>query len=205
MKTPQHTKRLFNAVIFDVGGVLVDNPWPGMLNHYTTHLNVDKEHFQSAYDEVVEEWQMGEIHEKAFWEKMCSKLKVALPTSEDLWREGFKKTYKEKDEVFALIEKLKSKGYKIGLLSNTETTVMEFLIERQYKHFDVFVYSCGVGMAKPNRDIYEHTLEKMGIKAEEAIFIDDKQENIEGANAVGMKGVLFESPQQLEKILLELI
>jgi epoxide hydrolase-like predicted phosphatase len=196
---------MIKAIIFDVGGVLVHNPWPAMRDHYTSHLNVDQERFQNAYDEIVEEWQKGSMPEKEFWEKMCKRLEIAMPESEDVWKKGFLHAYKENDQVFELIRTLKLQGFQIGLLSNTETSVMEFLIEKKYEHFDVFVFSCDVGMVKPYTDIYLHTVEKMGIKPSEAIFVDDKQENVDGAKAIGMKGITFMNAKQLEDTLNNLI
>lgn len=192
-------------MIFDVGGVLIDNPWPGMLEHYSEHLDIEKEAFMKAYSIVLDEWQRGLITEKPFWKKMCGILQRNMPRSESLWMDGFKKVYKEKEEIFSIIGELKRKGYKIGLLSNTEIPVMKFLIERKYPHFDAFIYSCGLNLAKPDTRIYEEMARKLGVKPFESVFIDDKQENIEGAENAGMKGVLFTGSKQIESYLQNLL
>lgn len=182
---------MIKAIIFDVGGVLINNPWPGMREHYVKHLQVEEEHFEKAYAEVAQDWQKGKMGEKLFWQKMCDKLQRGLPKSESLWVDGFRSTYEEKTNIFELIKLLKKKGLLIGLLSNTEVPVMHFLIEKDYPDFDVFIYSCGVGKIKPDADIYHEMLAKLQIAPGEAIFVDDKLENVEGAQKVGMIGIQF--------------
>ncbi len=192
---------MIKAVIFDAGGVLVDNPWPGMMAHYSKHLQVSEENFEKAIAGVIPDWHTGKIPETKFWERMAEVLQVDLPESESIWITGLKSTYREKEEVYELIKKLRSKGYKTAVLSNTEFPVAELLSARNGSYFDEFVYSCEFGIAKPEPEIYFHTLEKLGIKSEEAVFIDDKLENIEAAEKLGIYGVLFESPEQVKNSL----
>ena len=196
---------MIKAIIFDVGGVLIDYPWPKMIDHYLQYLDVDRKKLFAAMKQLNYEWQSGIIDESEYWNKIGRTLKTKLPQSESLWLEGFKKAYKEKDEIFILISLLKKKGYKIGLLSNTEAPVMNFLIEKQYEHFDVFIYSCAIGLVKPDRKIYEKTLKLLQVSPEEAIFIDDKEENVEGAKKIGIQGVLFKNSTQIENLLKSLL
>jgi putative hydrolase of the HAD superfamily len=196
---------MIKAIIFDVGGVLIDHAWPGMIEHFIQTLKTDKEDLYQTMLEYIDDWQRAKISEKVFWERVCKKLHIDPPKTESLWHEGFKHAYKEKSEIFNLIQKLKNKGYKIGLLSNAEAPVMEFIIEKKYQHFDVSVFSCGTNMAKPDKEIYQHVLEKLHVKPEEAIFIDDAEENVAGANRVGMTGILFSSTKQIENLLESLL
>jgi FMN phosphatase YigB (HAD superfamily) len=47
-------------------------------------------------------------------------------------------------------------------------------------------------------EIYEHSLEKLSVRADEALFLDDRMENVEGARAVGMHGLLFRGVHNLQ-------
>jgi len=61
----------------------------------------------------------------------------------------------------------------------------------------VLVWSFQLGIAKPDPEIYRHTLAKLGTRPEETLFIDDKLENIEAARALGMKAIQFFSVEEL--------
>lgn len=100
----------------------------------------------------------------------------------------------------ALMEYLKSmkSHYKIGLLSNVGSNVMDNLFSpaEQAELFDAVVLSSDIGMIKPNPDIFEFTASKLGVLPEECIMIDDLLINIEGARQVGMKGVVYSTVEQ---------
>lgn len=195
---------MIKAVIFDHGGVLVDNAAPGMMAHYAQELNVSPENFAEVFSKYTLDWQKGQLSEDEFWDKMTTDLKVSKPTVESLWLYGFLKNYKEKDAIFALIKNLKQHDYKIALLSNTEIPIMNHIKKQSLPHFDLFVYSCEIGMRKPDREIYDYTLSNIKVNPEEAVFIDDREENIAAANALGMHGILFESPEQVQESLMHL-
>ncbi|CAN5215280.1 HAD family phosphatase [soil metagenome] len=192
---------MIKAIIYDLGGVLIDDPWPGMATYYSEALHVDKDKFIEAYNKIVSIWQTGKITEKECWTNITTSLNTHMPTSETLWLDGFKQTINEKKEIFLQIESFKKRGYKIGLLSNTEAPIMQFVLEQKYQDFDVYVFSCDIGVAKPNPKIYIEILRRLQIKPLEAVFIDDKEENIESAKALGIHGILFTtSPQVITSI-----
>ncbi len=96
-----------------------------------------------------------------------------------------------------LVYDIKRAGGRVFLLSNTSIN----LYENYYKNpwmkelfsvFDGLVVSGVVKLTKPSREIYEYILYTYSLKAEESIFIDDNEKNIEGCRAVGMDGYLFD-------------
>ena len=68
-----------------------------------------------------------------------------------------------------------------------------------YDIFDRKYFSYDVGMKKPNREFFEHVLKENNLKAEECVFIDDAPKNVDAANEIGMKGILYLSPHKLEE------
>ena len=94
--------------------------------------------------------------------------------------------------------------YRIGLMSNTEMPMVRFFKTRKYKWFDPEIFSCKVGARKPEAKIYEILLRKLELKPEEIVFIDDRKENIDAANQIGINGILFKNSKQLKKDLLTL-
>lgn len=91
------------------------------------------------------------------------------------------------------------RGYQTALLSNVGRHVIDRLFEphelREY--FDVIVLSSSVGMVKPYPEIYTHTAAQLHVAPSECIMIDDLTENIDGAKAAGMRGVVYHTTPQL--------
>ncbi len=82
-------------------------------------------------------------------------------------------------ETLELIDKLKQKGYKVYLLSNMCKEVVEVLSSIiNYNKFDDCVFSCDVGLRKPELAFYEFALKKWGIRPQKSLFIDDSMKNL---------------------------
>ncbi|MEP6710504.1 MAG: HAD family phosphatase [Candidatus Saccharibacteria bacterium] len=92
------------------------------------------------------------------------------------------------------------KEYKIALLTNIGTELLNRLFspEEQTDFFDVVVESNKTGMLKPYPEIYMYAVEKLGLTPQECLMIDDLETNIDGAEAVGMRGIVFHTVSQFE-------
>ena len=195
---------MMQAVIFDWGGVLCENTGPGLITYFSRALGVAPEALNSAFIPFADAFQKGQISEHDLWEGMSTALNVEHPYHPSLWADAIRAVYSPKAEMFALAALIKEKGYKVGLLSNTEVAAMEFFYEQGYPMFDTEVFSCEEGTAKPERRIYEIALGRLGVKPPEAVFIDDRADFIEGAQKLGMHTIRFESPQQVKEALVAL-
>jgi putative hydrolase of the HAD superfamily len=100
--------------------------------------------------------------------------------------------------MFDLACSLHDKGYKTALLSNTELPAVRFFHEQSYTMFDLLVFSCIERMMKPQRRIYEITLERLGSKAGQTVFIDDIQNYVQAAKLIGLNTILFKSIDQVK-------
>jgi epoxide hydrolase-like predicted phosphatase len=196
---------MIKSVIFDWGGVLIDNPRAKMISYCANYLNVSEEEFKQVHYKYKPDFQKGNITEDEFWQYICADLNISKPTVTSLWGTAFRAAYVEKKEVFSLAVLLRKKHYKIGFLSNTERPGMDFFHEQQYNLFDVTVFSCAEGVKKPEKRIYEIALTRLGVHPRAVVFIDDTEENIVGARRVGLHTILFESVHQLRKELDEFI
>jgi len=86
----------------------------------------------------------------------------------------------------------KEKGYKVYVLSNACNKFHEYFPKNyDVNFFDGIVVSSDVHTIKPEPEIYKYLLNKYELVPEECLFIDDREENVNGAKAVGMKGVIF--------------
>lgn len=94
-----------------------------------------------------------------------------------------------------LLQLLKNAGYELYYLSNWSRWTRDALINNGVfdflKYFNGGIFSCDVGMMKPDAEIYNKLLKDYGINPYDAVFFDDNQNNIDAANSIGIRGVLF--------------
>lgn len=105
------------------------------------------------------------------------------------------------NEVIDLMRLLKQKGYPLYGLSNwsrekfdTVKDTLPFL-----PLLEAYLISGDAGVTKPDERIYHMLLERIGRPAEECLFIDDSEENIFAAEELGIKTILYRSPEQLKR------
>jgi epoxide hydrolase-like predicted phosphatase len=102
------------------------------------------------------------------------------------------------EEMLALMRDLRARGLRLAILTNN-VREWEPLWRPKLpvdELFEVVVDSAFVGMRKPEPGIYELTLERLGLPAEECLFVDDVEVNCDAARAVGMRAVHFRSNEQ---------
>jgi putative hydrolase of the HAD superfamily len=187
------------AIIFDVGGVLHSSENEHVFTDIKQTLKITDDVFQQHYGPLVDRASLGEITEEEFWKQFLEATgsKESLP-EESLFLREFEKRFKAFDDVLELVGKLKTAGYKLAVLSDTIPTHWKLNTERGlYKDFPVHVFSFQVGFKKPNREIFDYAIEKLGIQPGEGIFIDDLPANIAAAQSVGLQGIQFQNFDQL--------
>ena len=189
------------AGIFDVGGVLISNQMAHVWRDVRETLQLEEPVFRTAWREMGPALGSGQIEEAEFWRRFLEQTGAsgALP-EESLFVREYGRRWSVHQEVLDLIARLKELGLKTAVLSNTITAHVSHNRERGlYAPFDVLVFSNEVGMSKPDASIYRHTLEQLGLsdRPEATFFVDDLQENVDAATALGMHGILFKDAAQL--------
>jgi len=187
------------SIIFDWGGVLIDNPRPGLMRYCAKALGVPAEQYTTVHNRFADDYQKALISEDVFWERVCGELKRPGPEASSLWGDAFRAVYAPRAEIFALASRLKANGYKTALLSNTEVPAMQFFREQRYDMFTTAVFSCEEGSMKPERRIYEITTVRLGSEPRQCVLIDDRPHFIEGAQQAGLEGIIYEDPAQVKR------
>jgi putative hydrolase of the HAD superfamily len=104
-------------------------------------------------------------------------------------------------ETVELLYRLKRKDYPLYCLSNMHFASIEYL-EKTHTFWDVFdgrVISCRLQLCKPESGIYEHLLQTYGLNAQDTLFIDDVQKNLDAAAKLGVRTLRFENAAQCER------
>jgi len=93
-----------------------------------------------------------------------------------------------------------SKKYKLALISNAPSKLIRGILAENdlEQYFDVIVVSSEVGMVKPNHDIFQLALEKLGVAPSESVFIDDNIRHVEAAAKLDIQAIQFKSAEQLQ-------
>jgi putative hydrolase of the HAD superfamily len=194
------------AVVFDYGMVLTGVP--DLVAHDAmmriTALPADR--FESLYWTDRHAYDEGKLTGIQFWQKLLRD--AGLPedqkTIEELNEWDARMWTTENPAMLDWQKRLKEHGLKTAILSNMGDNVLA-RIEREFNwihRFDTLVWSFQLLMAKPDPAIYRYTLAKLGTQPEETLFLDDKQENIKAAQAMGMMAFQFSNVDQLRNDLL---
>lgn len=150
--------------------------------------------------EVVEKMRNSSVDDEEFIQKLKDNEITKQYSQEEIVKRIVSKYCKIQEVWNELLPKLKG-NYKLGIINNgTAITIPSFKKINDFdEFFTTFINSSEISIEKPNKEIYLMTLEKMDLKPEETIFIDDTEQNVYGANNVGMKGLLFTSYTNLLK------
>ena len=182
---------MIRAIIFDFAGVIGTEGYSLWAKEKKSQ---GIEATSTYFHDISNRLDRGDITREEFTQDLSKKVGT---DSKKIWGEMFKKI-KINHELLNIITKLR-RNYKIGLLTNYNYLWMNelFSIYKLEKYFDSKVISSLHRVIKPEKKIYQISLELLKIKPEEAIFFDDRQRNIDGGESVGIKSFLFTTNQKL--------
>ncbi len=183
------------CIIFDFGGVISTGHVDKCIQRMAEIIGVTRAFFLPSYFRYRNAYDQGLITVEMYWQEICKALEVQLnremleqliPVDIDSWTTINKKT-------LTYVLEAKKKAGKVVLLSNINEETLTYL-ENKHDWMEIFdhkIYSCKLKMIKPDRAIYERTLETVGLKGEDCLFVDDSLPNIEGARACGVNAIHF--------------
>jgi putative hydrolase of the HAD superfamily len=198
---------VIEAVISDFGGVLT-SPLLDTFAAFQNSSGISIEQLGTAMASILArdakhplfELETGRMTEADFLRGLGEELSSQLRREVEL--HGFGEQYFEhlhpNERMIDYMRDLHDRGYKLAICTNN---VREW--ERLWRAklpvdelFDVVVDSAFVGMRKPEPEIYELTLERLGVPADQAVLIDDIELNCDAARALGLEAVWFRSSEQ---------
>jgi putative hydrolase of the HAD superfamily len=196
------------AVISDFGGVLT-NHLVEAFAAFQNESGISSEQLGRGMQRIAERdgeyplyrLERGELSEARFLEDLSWGLEEELGHRPKLhrFREIYFKALHANEPMIELMRELRDRGYRMAILTNN---VREWEEHWRAKLpideiFELVVDSAWVGMRKPEPEIYQLTLERLGgIGPEDCLFVDDNELNVEAARRLGMRAVLFRSNEQ---------
>lgn len=193
------------ALLVDFGGVLTTNIWQGF-DEFCRNEGIEqgmvREMFKSDPEAVADLRLMetGEISPAEFERRFGDRL--GITSTEGLITRMFA-AIRPEEHVAGAVRAAHEAGVRTGLISNSwGRTIYDPALMDEL--FDVVVISGDVGLHKPLPEIYLLAAERLGVPVETCVFVDDLRENVEGAERVGMTGVLHRDPPHTVETLEEL-
>lgn len=195
---------MITTILFDLGGVLFTNGTKIFVHQLSTAYGIPEEKVKDVLDgNIGSQYREAKITRDEFWRQVKESLNIKEETSvlEKQWIDGYELISGTKQ----IIEEL-SKKYKIYYLSDNVKERVNAL-DKKFDFKKLFlggIFSHEVGVRKPDLKIYEYALSKSGSQPNETVFIDDKQKMLDPATKIGMRTILFTSPEELKVKLVEL-
>jgi putative hydrolase of the HAD superfamily len=194
------------AVFFDLGGVIVRTEYQSPRQRLAERLGMEYDDLSKiVFDsETGAQASIGAITSQQHWEAVTKRLKRPAEELAAIREEFFAGDIVDR-QILDFLRSLRG-THTTGLISNAWSDLRDYMArEKMEDAFDHIIISAEVGVAKPEPKIFQIALEKAGVQAHEAVFVDDFYVNIEGCEKVGIKGIHFKDAasalQQLKQLL----
>ena len=182
------------AVIFDFAGVLCFHPTDEQLAEAAAFCGIPARDFISLLWKYRRAYDRGQ-DSASYWRGVGAPAGVAFDDAmvEEMIRREIDFWSRYDTRLLVWTTDLRRAGLRTGILSNLPAPLGESLRATAgfLDHFDQVTFSYRLGVIKPEREIYEYALRGLGVAPAEALFLDDRPENIEGARGVGLRTELF--------------
>lgn len=192
------------AVVFDFGGVMTTSVMPERLKPLTDSLGISWDVIEKGFARYRCQHDAGFFTLAEMYAKIWADAGISI-SSTDLNRiaEVDRSSWLYRNErTLAWMKELKSAGYRIGILTNMSPEFAP-LFRRHFADFialsDAMVISGEEKLYKPQREIYDLLRDRIGLPADELLFIDDVAANIRGAESAGWHTIQFVTNDQVER------
>lgn len=190
------------AVIFDYGMVLSTAQEPASLAALKGITRLDEEAFDRYYWRYRHRYDLGELNGRTFWRAISDDAGLELSSAEieRLIENDVTMWSTLNETMLRWVAAIQDAGFRTAILSNMGEELLRYMRQEfgWLGRFDHHTWSCELGIAKPDPAIYGYTCRKLGVLPGDALFLDDKAENIEAARTVGLQAIQFSTAEALQ-------
>lgn len=189
-----------SGLLVDFGGVLTSDVFAAF-GGFCDREGLDRDHVRRAFREdpaareALFELELGRLDEREFERRLAAAIGLPAERADGL----IGRLWADMGPDPAMIEavaRAREQGVRTGLVSNSWGRALEYEPALMRRLFDAAVISHQVGLRKPDEAIYALALERLGLPADDCVFVDDLPGNLKPARAMGMLTIHHRSAEQ---------
>jgi HAD superfamily hydrolase (TIGR01509 family) len=148
-------------------------------------------------------YDRGDLDEAGYWSLVTgTALEATDPRLDDLVALDVRSWSHVRPESVAAVAELAARSVPLALLSNTPAPHARWMLEQPWsRRFAVHVFSYALREIKPEPAVFRHTVAALGCEPGDALLVDDRADNVAGARAAGLAGILFTGPETWTRVL----
>ena len=185
------------AIFFDFDGVMtIDKTGTqSICNYISKNCNIDKDTFEKEYRKYNNDLLYGITTHKKIWNKICQDLNENIPIS--FLYDSFENT-PINNEMHNFVKIIKRQNLKTALITDNKIDRINIIKEKYKlnKIFDIIIVSAEVGFGKDKKEIFQIVLDKINVKSDECIFIDNQEKNLIVPKNMGINTIFFDDEQR---------
>ena len=194
---------VIRAVILDFGEVLCHLPSAENIERLALIFQMDPRTFLPTYLETRAPYDRGDLLPGEYWQKFAEQggVKITAEAIEQARQLDLELWSDINTAMILWVQQLHAAGFKTAILSNMPTDMATHVRNNfaWISHFDHHIFSGEVRSVKPEPAIYQHCIDALAVQPTEALFIDDRDVNLEQARAAGIHGIRFQSVDKLRE------
>ena len=191
------------AVIMDYGEVLCFLPSSQHIERFAQIFRMDPRTFLPIYLQSRAAYDRGDLLPAEYWDEFAAQVGVNIDAHalEDIRRLDIEMWCQHNEPMIRWVEEIRSAGFTTAIMSNMPLDLVAHLRTNfpWIGNFDHHIFSAEVRSIKPEPGIYQHCISAVGVKPAEALFIDDRDENLNQARIAGIRTLRFQSIPQLRE------
>lgn len=164
----------------------------------------DADRFWSAYWALRRPYDAGSLSASEYWAGIAKKLGMAWSDerSAELARQDTQSWLRPNREVIKITATAGLRGMRLAILSNAPKELAEAIRRQAWmRPFTELLFSCELGLTKPDPECYTAAVAQLGVEPDEVLFVDDRPENVAGAENAGLRAMVFQDERGLRRSL----
>ena len=191
------------AIVFDLGGVVLDLDFSNFYNRIITQspLNKPQTPIMLEFFRQSDIYHQGNMSDKEFYQLACDLLQIVMLNQSEFFNAFNSIISGFNPEVVEIIRQIRDNGrYKLLALSNVNASHWDYIQKKKWEfidYFDELILSHEIHLIKPDPKVFNYTIQKVGCKPNQIVFIDDGLNNVRSARELGIIGIKYTNKDEL--------